>query len=155
MKTTTLSRSQWRKTAYSGSSASNTEQHLERLLHKHGIVEYQWTQGRGPSGRMAMHLRFVLKEKPYRLTVETLDADAPVEELVLQAKRALFHFTKSALEMATTFFPPEQVLFAFLELPDKNGAPGATLWDAARPQLDGGKFNVAGLLGGGQTGRQT
>jgi len=77
-------------------------------------------------------LRFVLRDKTYRIGLETLDvADVKEHELLLQIKRAVYYFVKSQLEIATVFWTPEEALFAFLELPQ-----GGTLYEIAKPQME-------------------
>lgn len=128
-----MKRSDWLGTPYAKSSAGNADADIENLLAKYKAVDFQWTQGRGPMGRRAVMLRFVLKGHTYRINIETLDADAEDRELLLQAKRAMYWMLKSTLEAATVFFKPEEVLFSFLELPS---AGGATMYEIAAPQID-------------------
>lgn len=123
----------WKQTPYAKTKANNPDGDIEKLLAKYKAIDFQWTQGRGPMGRRAVMLRFVLKGHTYRINIETLDADAEDRELMLQAKRAMFWMLKSTLEAATVFFKPEEVLFSFLELPS---AGGATMYQIAAPQID-------------------
>jgi hypothetical protein len=133
-----MTRSEWARTPYAGSQATRTEDSASGLLSKYGVQVFQWTQGRGQNGRPAIQFRFELKGKTYRVMIETLLADASPDELIVQAKRAIYHYLKSALEMASVFVPMEKTLFAFLELPG-----GYTCFEAAAPyvnQLEGPDF---------------
>lgn len=128
-----MKRSEWAKTPYAGTVAKQTEENIARLLARYGIEEYQTTQQRGPNGRPAFVLRFMFKERMYRVPVETLDVkDVPSDALLNQAKRAVYHFLKCSLEMQTVFFTPEQALFAFVELPGSE----CTMYEAAAPKLE-------------------
>lgn len=130
-----MSRADWNKTPYAGSTAKDADGAITALLAKYKVTETQITSCRGPNLRPAYMLRFVLKGKCYRIAVETLDAWHVSEaELMLQAKRAVFYFLKSTLEMTTTFFPAEQVLFAFLEVPRSDGET-QTMFEGARPYI--------------------
>jgi hypothetical protein len=128
---TRLSRSEWSKTPYARSEAKNPDAAIQSLLAKYGIADIQWTQGRGPEGRRAVMLRFVMKEKPYRIMVESLDAEASEDERLIQVKRVIYFYLKSTLEVANNFITPEEALFAFLELP-----AGQTAYAAALPHMD-------------------
>lgn len=129
-----MKRSEWIKTPYAGSRAEGTDESIARLFSRYGISEHQITQQRGPNGRPAYVIRFMLKDRMYRVGVECLDCpDAGPDELIIQAKRAVFHFLKSMLEMQTVFFSAEQVLFSFLELPGSQ----CTMYEAAAPKLAG------------------
>jgi hypothetical protein len=142
-----LGRTQWLRTPYAGTQAQRTDQSLDRLLGRYHVQQYQWTQAKGPSGRPLIAFRFELENKCYRIAVETLNADAPAADLLLQAKRAIFHMMKSSLEMASVFAPMERVLFAYLET-----AHGQTVYELAAPHL--GKLDhafpklLAGMTGG-------
>jgi len=126
-----LSRSQWSKTPYAKTKAGNTDASISVLLRKYGVVNHQWTQGAGPNRRAAVLFRFEFSEKRYRIKVETLCADASQDELIMQAKRAVYYYLKSTLEMVSVFWPLEKAMFAFLELPHE----GVTMYEAAEPHL--------------------
>lgn len=123
-------RSDWNKTPYAGSTAANADTAVTSLLEKYGVKEYQWTRGLGPNGRSAVMLRWNHKGKTYRIMIETLWADAPADDLIRQAYRAMFYYLKSTLEMAGVFFPLDTSLFAFLELPN-----GSTMYEMASPHM--------------------
>ena len=127
-----MSRSEWAKTPYAGSTAQDADGAIQRLLAKYGVRDVMTAQFTGEGGRPGYGIRFVLNGKCYRIALETLDAQAGDEELRVQVKRAIFFFLKSALELANVFVPPEQVLFAFLELP---AAGNATMYEGAKPYL--------------------
>lgn len=139
-----MKRGEWLKTPYAGSTAERTDEATQRLFARYGIDEYQWTQCRGPNGRPAISIRFRLEDRTYRMGIETLDVEgAQPEELLTQVRRALFYFLKSTLEMQSVFFTADQVLFAFLELPD-----GPTVYEAAAPRLLGlASPDIGRLLG--------
>lgn len=120
----------WKLTPYATSDAKTPDRDIEKLLEKYKVTEHQTTKCRGPNGRPSVMIRFNLRDKTYRIAVETLDAQAEDAELLRQAKRAVFWMLKSALEAATLFFTPEEALFAFLELPDQS-----TTFEAMRPHL--------------------
>lgn len=138
-----LHRAAWLRTPYAKSKAKDPDKAVRGLLTKRKIVDIQTTETTGPNGRPLYQLRFRLEGKVYRVGLEVLHANGvTAEELLRQAKRAVYFLLKSVLEFATVFAPVEQVLFAFLETPN-----GGTLYEAARPQLD--KFqapNFAGIL---------
>lgn len=123
-----LSRGEWRKTPYNDTTA-DTDRALARLLSKYEIEEYQWAQGK-LNDRPAVSLRFILRGKPYKIQLSTLDADADRDELVAQVKRAIYYSLKSMLEFSSVFIAPEQALFAFLEIQE-----GVTLYELAAPRL--------------------
>lgn len=125
-----MSRADWLRTPYAKSSASDPDKAVRDLLVKRGVVDIQHTETTGPNGRRAYSVRFRLHDKIYRVGMEVLHAAAAPDELLKQAKRAVFHLLKSVLEFATVFAPLEQVLFAYLETP-----AGPTLYEVARPQL--------------------
>jgi hypothetical protein len=127
----TLSRGQWAKTPYARSSAGNPDGAIQSLLAKYGVRDVQWTTGAGPNGRRACQLRFVYRQKGYRIFLECLDADASEDELLRQVKRAVYYYLKSLLEMAGVFFSAEELLYAYLELPS-----GATMYAASKPYVD-------------------
>lgn len=131
-----LTRTEWRKTPYAGTEAKDADGALTRLLEKYRVRDIATIAfSSGAHGRPGWGVRFVLDGKCYRVSLETLHVypgQVSEAELKVQVKRAVFHFLKSALEMATVFMPVEQVLFAFLELP---GAGGATAYEAALPHL--------------------
>lgn len=126
-----MSRQSWVKTPYAKTEARNVDSAVVKLLEKYTVTEYQWTRGIGPNGQPAVLLRFNLRGRAYRIMVESLNADASKEELIRQAYRAIFHFLKSTLEMATVFFPLESLMFSFLELPDQT-----TMYESASPHLE-------------------
>jgi membrane protein implicated in regulation of membrane protease activity len=147
---TRLSRSEWSKTPYARSEAKNPDAAIQSLLAKYGIADIQWTQGRGPEGRRAVMLRFVMKEKPYRIMVESLDAEASEDERLIQVKRVIYFYLKSTLEVANNFITPEEALFAFLELP--GWADGVRGGASAHGQAHGaGLFAADASTGEGMT----
>ncbi|WP_439625938.1 hypothetical protein [Gemmata sp.] len=127
-----LTRAEWNKTPYAGSEARDADGAVQKLLAKYGVRDVATVSFTTPGGRPGYGVRFVLGGRCYRIALETLAAAATEDELRVQAKRAVFHFLKSALELSNVFMPPEQVLFAFLELP---AAGGATMYEGARPHL--------------------
>lgn len=127
-----LTRTEWNKTPYAGSTAKDTDRDIERLLEKYGVKETMFASYTGDSGRPGFGVRFVLKGKTYRIALTTLDAQADETELKVQTKRAIYFFLKASLEVSNVFMPPEQVLFAFLELP---GAGNATMYEGAKGYL--------------------
>jgi hypothetical protein len=126
-----MSRSEWRKTPYAASDARDPDKSIRDLLRKYAVADIQSTETTGPQGRPAFQVRFILRGKTYCVPVETLEADAGPDELLKQAKRAVYHMLKAMLEAAEVFWPAEQALFAFLEVPGGRGI----LYDAARPAL--------------------
>jgi len=125
-----MPRVRWLATPYAGSKAARTEDSVGTLLEKYMVQEFSWAQGRGQNNRPAVCFRFILKGKAYRILIETLLAYASSDELMTQAKRVIYHYLKSALEMASVFMPLESTLFAFLELPN-----GETMFECAAPRL--------------------
>lgn len=146
-----MSRTEWRRTPYSGTSARNTEQAIRSLLRKYGVTNFSWSEG-VDQGRHAVMLRFELRRAWYRLVVCILDAAVSVEERLRQAERALFYHLKSALELANVFLPVEEVLFAWREIPGHG-----TAFQAFAPCLEGPPEDlgrrVAGLLEGPRQSR--
>jgi hypothetical protein len=135
-----MRRAEWNKTPYAGSTAKDTDADIKRLLAKYGVTATQVTEHAGPNGRPAYTLRFAHKDRTYRIPIETLHAEARPDELMTQAKRAVYHFLKTCLEATTLFFPAEQALFAFLEINTADGR-AATVYDVASQ-------NLAHLTGG-------
>jgi hypothetical protein len=125
-----LSRSEWAKTPYAKSEARNPDAAILALLAKYGVVEVMNAQYRGPNGRLAFGVRFVLRGKPYRIALEVLNAEAKPEELCVQVKRAIYHYLKSLLEVTGLFISTEQALFAHLELSGEAGK-SMTMWEYA------------------------
>jgi hypothetical protein len=124
-----LTRRQWLKTPYAGTSAQNTEADMRKLLEKYGIQNIQWTQGVRDS-RPILSLRFVLDGRAYSVTLGALNAEADNNELLRQLKRAIYWTLKPLLEGAKMFFETEQLLLGFLEVDD-----GRTVWDVGRGKL--------------------
>lgn len=127
-----LSRTEWNKTPYAGSTAKDSDGDIKRLLNKYGVREIMTASFVGDAGRLGFGVRFVLNAKTYRIALTTLDAQVGADEVETQAKRAIFYFLKSSLELSNVFMPLEQVLFAFLELP---AGGGATMYEGAKPHL--------------------
>lgn len=126
-----LSKTDWRKTPYAKSEAANPEGSIQSLLAKYRVKNIQMTHCVGEHGRPAFIVRFQLSDKTYRIGLEVLDAVAEERERLVQAKRAVYHYIKSQLEIATVFWTTEEALFAFLELPG-----GDTVFEATRPHLE-------------------
>lgn len=125
-------RAEWLKTPYAKSEAKDPDKAIRDVLVKRKVVDIQTTETTGPNGRPAYSVRFRLEGKVYRVGMEVMDAKGVGgDELLKQAKRAVYHLLKSVLEFATVFAPVEQVLFAYLE-----SAAGPTMYEIARPQLD-------------------
>lgn len=125
-----MSRTEWSRTPYAKSDVKDPDRSVTSMLAKYAIEEHQFAQGKGAHGRRAVLLRFVMNKRGYRIALETLDADATPDELVVQIKRVIFHYLKSVLEMSSVFISVEESLFAFLELPD-----GSTAYEVAGPRL--------------------
>lgn len=130
-----LTRTEWLKTPYAKSSAQNPDGAIQSLLAKYGVSEIMTAQYLGPNKRPGFGVRFVLRGKPYCVALETLDADATPDELRIQVKRAVFHYLKSTLEVTGVFISVEEALFAYLELPDREGRP-QTMFQYAKPTVD-------------------
>jgi len=131
-----LSASEWRKTPYAQSDARDPDGAVNKLLAKYGVCEIVTALYRGRHDRPAWGVRFVLKGKGYRVSLETLNAEGiPEEKLLSQVKRAVFYMLKSCLEMSGVFMPPEQTLFAFLEPPAMGGLTMFEAFEPLVPQL--------------------
>jgi hypothetical protein len=126
-----MTRAEWSKTPYAKSDARDPDGAILSLLAKYKITTTQLTHGNGPNGRPAFAVRFMLGERAYTIMRETLHADAPPDQLLKQVKRAIYYRLKVTLEDAA-IFPPEEVLFPYLELP---AAGGVTVYTAAQPAL--------------------
>ncbi len=136
----TLTKGEWGKTPYAKTTAKNPQQAIQTILSKHEIYTCQFTMGL-IDGVSAFEVRFQHKEKPYRIRLKVLDADASREELLRQIQRVMFHYLKSMLELSGIFFTPEELFFGHLEL--KEG----TVYEVALPHLDKlDKGKVAGFL---------
>jgi hypothetical protein len=131
-----LSRSEWLKTPYAKSDAKNPDGAIQALLAKYGVVEVMTASYLGVNKRPGFGVRFVLKGKPYRVALETLNADASPDELRVQVKRAVFHYLKSVLEVTGVFMSVEEALFAYLELPTPAGDGLTTMFEYARPTVN-------------------
>jgi len=138
-----MRKSEWLKTPYANTQASNTEKDFSRLFEKYGIEQYQHSRG-VIDDRPAFMVRFVLNEKPYRFKLEALDVEGvPNEKLVSQLKRVLYFQLKSLLETSTLFMTPEELLFSFLELKD------GTVYEIAEKhmaKIEAGTGDVVGFL---------
>lgn len=137
-----LSRSQWRKTPYSGTTAKNTHDNITRLLTKYGCKNQMYGRGTGNHRREAVSLRFQLKDKSYRIVIETLDADAKAIDLYRQAERCIFHLLKSQLELSEIFMSVEKALFQFMELGDGHG----TLFEMGEKEINKIAANPGGYM---------
>lgn len=125
-----LKRSEWAKTPYAKTSAKDPQGAITSLLNKYDIEDVQWTESKGMSGRPAIMLRFVHKDKTYRIMLEVLDAEASRDELLRQARRAVYYYLKSILEVTSLFFPAEMALFPHLEIPN-----GQTIYEGLKDKL--------------------
>ena len=135
-----MNRTEWKRTPYAATEAKNSERNLSRLFEKYGVEQYSFSRGLTEEGP-AYQVRFVLKDKPYKMLLVGLDADKVAdEEKIAQIQRVLYYQIKSLFEMATVFLSIEQVFFTFLELPE-----GKTVYETARPRLE--RMSVAEVLG--------
>lgn len=135
-----LSLSQWDKTPYARTSTQDPDREVRRLLEKYGVKSLQWTEGEA-DGRPRIHLRFLLDDHRYRISMTGLDAPVDHDALVRQLKRAIFWTLKPLLEGAKVFFDAEQVLLGFLEMDN-----GATMYEVAQKRLPTTAKGVADLL---------
>lgn len=126
-----MGRGAWDRTPYSSGKAKTPDASITTLLEKYGVVEHQITNHRGPNGRPAITVRFVLRGRGYRFSIETLDAkDIEPEKLVKQVKRVIYWTLKPTLETLLVFMPPEQALLPFLE-----DASGQTVYEGLAKHL--------------------
>ena len=139
-----MNRAKWKRTPYAMTEAKNSEGDLARLFEKYGVVQYSFARGITTGEGPAYRVRFVLNERPYRMTLNGLKADnVSVGEKIAQLQRVLYYQIKSLFEMSTVFLSVDQVFFSFLELPE-----GKTVYEVALPrieQMTAGE--VAGFLG--------
>ena len=135
-------RKTWLKqTPYSGSDAKDPERAISELLMGFGVKTKQFTDHTGPNGRPAVTVRFVLAEKTYRVSVETLDVpQATPHELRKQVLRVMFWTLKPLLENALLFGGPDRLLLPFME-----DDQGMTVYEQLAPHLD--KLKAKDLLG--------
>lgn len=136
-----MTRNDWLKTPYAATDAKNPQADVTRLLDRYRIVNRQWTEHPGPNGRPAVTLRFELRSKTYRMTIETLAVErAEPAELAKQAMRVIYWTLKPVLENLLVFMPPERALLPYLETPE-----GPTVYDGLVPHLP--KLTANDLLG--------
>ena len=136
-------RGEWLKTPYAGSDAKDPERAVMDLLEGYGVQQRQWTDHKGPNGRVAVTLRFQLNEKVYRISIETLDvARAEPRELRKQALRVIYWTLKPLLENALLFGGPDRLLLPFME-----DDTGRTVYEQLQPYLSEQKFQAKHLLG--------
>jgi hypothetical protein len=126
-----LTRREWLRLPYAKSAAKDADGAIVALLLKYK-TEYRALESGSIDGRPVFQVRFTLRGKAYRVRLlGLLTAGVSEEELLLQAKRAVYHHLKTALEQAEVFFSPEETLFAFRELPTQQ-----TIFEAASPHLE-------------------
>lgn len=124
----------WERTPYAKSDAKDPDRGLMQLLDKYQIVERQWTEHTGLTGRPACTLAFVINGKTYRITVETLDVTGVEKlQLVKQVKRVIFWTLKPLIENAVVFGPSglERLLLPFIV-----DNQGVTVYERMQPHLD-------------------
>lgn len=127
-----MTRTEWNKTPYSGTTAKDTIRDIDRLFQRYRITTHQITNAPGPNGRPGFAVQFTVNKKNYLIGLEILPARGVDHELLMgQVKRAVFYQLKTALEACSVFFKPEEVLFPYLVMP-----AGNTVYRAVEPHLE-------------------
>lgn len=118
-----LTRTEWNRTPYSGTTANSSEADIVRLLDKYEVPEKGFGERDEPDGRKTFCVRFRLKDQYYRLEVKTLLTTAGVSQVekVRQVKRAAFYALKSLMELTNRFMPADVVLLPFAEITQGGG----------------------------------
>lgn len=88
-----MSRTDWNKTPYAGTTASGTEGDISKLFAKYGCTDRAIAEYTNPDGGTAFCVRFKLKGRFYKLSLGTLAAyhttpDRPDEAKTLAEEKA-------------------------------------------------------------------
>jgi hypothetical protein len=124
----------WERTPYAKSDAKDPDKGIMNLLDKYNITDRQWTQHKGPNGRPACTLAFIVGGKTYRIMVETLDVTGvDKDQLIKQVKRVIFWTLKPLIENAIVFGPAglQRLLLPFIV-----DNQGVTVYERLQPHLN-------------------
>lgn len=112
-----MRRADWTNTPYAGSTAKDPDKSIGDLLSKYGVVHKSQTETLGPNGRALYQLRFILRDRVYRVEREVLHVEGvPPEQLMRQVKRSIYFELKTVLEIAVVWGPMESAMLQFLEV---------------------------------------
>jgi hypothetical protein len=120
-----MKRTDWLKTPFAGSRASNPDGDIGKLFLKHRVIRWAVVTGLTDDGRPRFGVQFFVGEVAYRIAYDCLDAPCASEaERLTQVKRAVLHRLKTTLDEATVFAPLAELL-----LPYAVGPTGRTVYE--------------------------